>query len=148
MIMEKTMARTLMAAIAVASVLVSAKTSTAVAQSAFDPKAFWEQVEIERRSSTPGFDAKAFFDKLDAERRSSGAPLDARSFFARLEAEGRGMPAGFDAKKFFEKLDAERRSRPSYIDASIKDPTANECASGWKSGMRWDQPLFNALCKK
>lgn len=102
--------------VAAGAVALLAVAGTAWAQSAFDSKKFWEELES-RGAKTPGnFDGNAFFEELQRRGFSSSNRIGAKQFFDELQSRGVNMPANFDGRAFFEELQRRGFSEPQMID--------------------------------
>src|SRR5215510_2277882 len=98
--------------VAAGAVVLLAVAGTAWAQSSFDSKKFWEELESRGASAPADFDGKAFFEELQRRGFSSNNRIGATKCFEELESRGVNMPANFDGKAFFEELQRKGFSAP------------------------------------
>jgi hypothetical protein len=68
-----------------------AATSMASAQSAFDPKQFFDDLQKQGAQMPNGFDPKKFFDDLQKQSAQSNQ-LEPRQFFEDLQKQGSKVP--------------------------------------------------------
>jgi hypothetical protein len=87
-------------------------TNITYAQSSFDPKQFFEELQKTGAQLPPSFDPKKFFD--DLQKQGAGS-YDPKKFFEELQQTGAKMPASFDPDKFFEDLQQQGAKVPSII---------------------------------
>jgi hypothetical protein len=88
----------------------------AIAQTQFDPKKFFDELQARSVKMPAGFDGKKFFDDLSATSVSSGKKFNASSFFQELESRGVSMPAGFDRNKFFSDIASTGAAMPPMVE--------------------------------
>jgi hypothetical protein len=88
----------------------------ALAQSAFDSKRFFEELESRGANMPAAFDGEKFFEELQRRGYSSSNRLDTQRFFEELQSRGANMPANFDGKEFFEELSRRGVSMPQMVD--------------------------------
>ena len=84
----------------------------ALAETAFDSKKFFEELQSRGVNMPANFDGQEFFEELQRRGFSSNNPIDQKRFFEELQSRGTNMPANFDGKAFFEQFDRRRSACP------------------------------------
>jgi hypothetical protein len=88
----------------------------ALAQSAFDSKKFFEELESRGANMPAAFDGQKFFEELQRRGYSSTNRIDSQKFFEELQSRGANMPTNFDGREFFEELSRKGFSMPQMVD--------------------------------
>jgi hypothetical protein len=89
--------------IVAASIGLASAAGTASAQSPFDPKTFFDELQRTGAKLPVTFDAQKFFEDLQLQGARTGA-FSPEKFFEELQRNGATLPVAFDAQRFFEEL--------------------------------------------
>ncbi len=100
--------------LAVASAIGLLSFGSAHAQSDFNNKKFFEELQL-RGVKTQGIDADKFFEELRLTGASAQAPLEPEAFWRELATRGASAPANFDARRFFDDLATTGAKAPSMV---------------------------------
>jgi len=111
---KETTMKARMTKFAVAGTIALLSLSTASAQSDFDSKKFFEELQL-RGVKTQGIDPEKFFEELRMTGASAQSPLDPEAFWRELATRGASAPANFDARRFFDDLATTGAKAPSMV---------------------------------
>ena len=100
--------------LAVASAIGLLSFGGAQAQSDFDSKKFFNEMQT-RGVNTHGIDPEKFFEELRLTGASAQAPLEPEAFWRELATRGASAPANFDARRFFDDLATTGAKAPSMV---------------------------------
>ena len=97
-------------------------TSIANAQSGFDPKQFFDDLQKQGAQLPQGFDGKKYFDDLQKQGAQS---FDPKQFFDDLQKQGAKLPTAFDPQKFFDDMQKLRQQNPADDQVEIASVHGN-----------------------